>query len=138
MKQRRRIQRLYSFYKLLNNQASAYIYSLLSPSNRRKFKCTLIFRIRQIFYRTETFSNYFLPQTIREWNKLHTSICQAPLYSVFPKALLDFTRPTTNSTAGANDVSGLKLLIHLRVAFNHLREHKFKHNFQDRLNPLCP
>ena len=102
-------------------------------SNTRKYS-----KIRQIFYRTETFSNYFLPQTIREWNKPYTSICQAPLYSVFPKALLDFTRPTTNSTVGTNDVSGLKLLIRLRVDFNHLREHKFKPNFQDRLNPLCP
>ena len=25
-----------------------------------------------------------------------------------------------------------------RVGFSHLREHKFKHNFQDTLNPLCP
>ena len=26
----------------------------------------------------------------------------------------------------------------LRVGFRHLREHKFEHNFQDTLNPLCP
>ena len=26
----------------------------------------------------------------------------------------------------------------LRVGFSHLREHKFKNNFQDKLNPLCP
>ena len=78
-----------------------------------------------------------MSQAIREWNKLDTSICQAPSYSVFRKALLDFIRPTANSTFGTN-VSGLKLLTRLRVGFSHLREHKFKHNFQDTLNPLCP
>ena len=25
----------------------------------------------------------------------------------------------------------------LRLEFSHLREHKFRHNFQDTLNPLC-
>ena len=63
---------------------------------------------------------------------------QAPSYSIFRKALLDFTRPTANSTFGTNDVSGLKLLTRLLVSFSHLREHKFKHNFQNTLNPLCP
>ena len=91
-----------------------------------------------IFDKPNNFSDSFLSQTIREWNKLDTSICQAPSYSVFRKALLDFIRPTANSTFGTNDVSGLKLLTRLRVGFSHLREHKFKHNFQDTLNPLCP
>ena len=84
------------------------------------------------------FSNSFLPQTIREWNKLDTSICQAASYSVFYKALLDFIHPTAKSTIGTNDVSDLKLLARFRVGFSHLREHKFKHNFRDTLNPLCP
>ena len=63
---------------------------------------------------------------------------QAPSYSIFRKALLDFTRPTANSTFGTNDVSGLKLLTRLRVGFSHLKEHELKHDFQDTLNPLCP
>ena len=126
-----------TFYKILNNQIPGYLYSLLSPPNRhcntRRYS-----QIRQIFCRTETFSNYSLPQTIREWNKLDTSICQALSYSVFRKALLDFMRPTVNSTFRTNDVSGLKSLTHPSVGFSHLKEHKFKYNFQDTLNPLCP
>ena len=81
------------------------------------------------------FTLYTLPFSI---HGIDTSICQAPSYSAFRKALLDFIRPTANSTFGTNDVSGLKLLTRLRVGFSHLREHKFKHNFQDTLNPLCP
>ena len=135
MKERRWLQRLCCFYKILNNQAPAYLYSLLSPSNRhyntRKYSKT-----RQIFCRTETFSNSFLLQTIKEWNKLDTSICQAPSYSAFRKALLDFIRPTANSTFGTN-VSGLKLLTRLRVGFSHLREHKFK-QFSRYIEPIVP
>ena len=32
---------------------------------------------------------------------------------------------------------GLKLLTRLRIGFSHLKEHKFKHSFQDSVNPLC-
>ena len=121
----------------MNNQAPAYLYSLLSPPNRL-YNTRNYSKIRQTSCRTETFSNSFLPQTIKEWNKLDTSICQAPLYSVFRKTLLDFIQPTVNSTFYTKDVSGLKLLTRLRASFSHPREHKFKHNFQDTLNPLCP
>ena len=32
---------------------------------------------------------------------------------------------------------GLKLIIRLRLGLSHLRFHKFKHNFEDTLNPIC-
>ena len=138
MKERGWFQRLCCFYKILNNQTPGYLHSLLYLPNRHYDTLTYS-KIRQIFCRTEIFSNFFfLSQAIREWNKLDTSICQAPSYSVFRKALLDFIRPTANSTFGTNDVSGLRLLTRLRVGFSHLREHKFKYNFQDTLNPSCP
>ena len=77
MKERRWFRRLCCFYKILNNQAPIYLYSLLSPPNRHYITCNYS-KIRQIFCRAETFSNSFLPQTIRERNKLDTPICQAP------------------------------------------------------------
>ena len=86
MKERRWFRRLCCFSKILNNQKPGYLYSLLSPPirhyNTRKYS-----KIRQIFCRTETFSHSFLLQKIREWDKLDTSICQAPSYSVFCRAL---------------------------------------------------
>ena len=89
MKERRWFRRLCCFYKILNNETPGYLYSLLSPPNRH-YNTRKYSNIKQIFYRTETFSNLFLPQTIREWNKLDSLICQAPSYSAFCKALLDF------------------------------------------------
>ena len=32
---------------------------------------------------------------------------------------------------------GIKYLTKLRLDFSHLNDHKFRHNFQDCLNPLC-
>ena len=126
MKKRRWFRRICCFYKILNNQKPDYLYSLHSPPNRH-FLIRKYSKTRQIFCRTETFSNPFLRQAIREWNKLETSICKAPSYSVFRKALLDFIRRTANNTLGTNDVSSLKLLTRLRVNFSHLRVHKFKY-----------
>ena len=30
------------------------------------------------------------------------------------------------------------LVYRLRIGLSHLNDHKFRHNFQDCLNPLCP
>ena len=46
-------------------------------------------------------------------------------------------RPKYNPVYYINNAMGLKFLTRLRLNFSHLKEHKFKHNFQDTLNPLC-
>ena len=56
---------------------------------------------------------------------------------MFKKALLKFIRTIPNSVFGVADIYGIKLLTRLRVGLSHLREHKFRHNFQDTINPLC-
>ena len=46
-------------------------------------------------------------------------------------------RPKECSIYNIIDPYGLKLLTRLRVNLSHLREHKFRHNFLNTLNPLC-
>ena len=46
-------------------------------------------------------------------------------------------RPIPNPTYAICNKKGLKYLTRLRLRLSHLREHKFKHNFQDTINPLC-
>ena len=36
-----------------------------------------------------------------------------------------------------HNCKGIKYLTRLRLGLSHLREHKFKHSFQDTLNPFC-
>ena len=56
---------------------------------------------------------------------------------MFRKKSLPFTRPLENDTYVIYDTLGVRLLNRFRLGFNHLREHKFRHNFADALNPLC-
>ena len=46
-------------------------------------------------------------------------------------------RPTLNSFFNCRNSKGIKLITRLRTGLSHLPEHKFKHSFQDSLNPIC-
>ena len=37
-----------------------------------------------------------------------------------------------------HDPIGMRLLSRLRLQFTHLKEHKFRHGFNDTVNPMCP
>ena len=42
-----------------------------------------------------------------------------------------------NSVYNCHNPKGLTFITSLRIGLIHLREHKFKHSFQDTINPLC-
>ena len=46
-------------------------------------------------------------------------------------------RPSQNRIYNCHNPKGIKLLIRLGAGLSHLREYKFKHSFQDTLNPIC-
>ena len=50
---------------------------------------------------------------------------------------MEFIHSSENSVFLCNNPKGIKLLTRLRLDLSHLREHKFKNNFQDKLNPIC-
>ena len=83
------------------------------------------------------FGNTFFPSSVIEWNKLHQSLKDSESFSIFKKQLLKIIRPSENSIYDCNDAVGIKFITRLRLGLSHLREHKFKHNFQDTLNPIC-
>ena len=55
----------------------------------------------------------------------------------FRNSLLKIGRPVQNSIFNVFNVLEIKFLTRLRLGLSHLNEHKFKHNFQNCLNPLC-
>ena len=57
--------------------------------------------------------------------------------NVFMKQLLKFIRPAPNLSYNVHDTKGLKLLTRLRLRLCHLGDHKFRHNFQDCVSPMC-
>ena len=50
---------------------------------------------------------------------------------------MSFIRPKAKSIFNCNSSKGLKFVTRLCLGLSHLREHKFKHSFQDYINPLC-
>ena len=62
----------------------------------------------------------------------------APSIAVFKKKLLSIIRPPAKSVFGIHDPKGLSYLTQLRVGLSKSNFHKFKHNFRDTINPMCP
>ena len=83
------------------------------------------------------FKNTFFPLTIIEWNKLDWEIKNSESIETFLKRILSLIRASPNSTFNCDKPRGIKLLSRIRLGLSHLREHKFKHSFQDSLNPFC-
>ena len=79
----------------------------------------------------------FFPSTVAEWNKLEINIPNSELNSAFKKQILKFTRPSHNSMFNVHNPYGFKVLTRLWVGLRHLREQKFKQNFQDSVDPFC-
>ena len=52
-------------------------------------------------------------------------------FNIFKTNILKLNRPTPNSVFDCENHRGVKLIAKPRVGLSHLREHKFKHNFQD-------
>ena len=91
-----------------------------------------ILSVKHIF-----FKNSFFPSAISKWNKLDPVIRNSESLFIFRKNILNFIRPALNCVYNCHDPKGVKRITRLRLGLSHLRENKFKHNFQDSIYPLC-
>ena len=80
---------------------------------------------------------HFFPSAILEWNKLDLSFQNLASYNVFKNSILKFIRRSSNKIFQCHNPKGIKLVTKLRLGLSHLREHKFKRNFQDTLNTVA-
>ena len=94
--------------------------------------------IGRIRARTEKFKSGFYPNCRAEWNELDPEIRLAPSVSIFKKTLISIIRSPAKSVFGIHDPIGLSYLTQLRVGLSKLCFYKFKHNFRDSINPMCP
>ena len=54
------------------------------------------------------------------------------------KTFVNYPPPPSKSVFGIHDPMGLSHLTQLRVGLSKLNFHKFRHNFKDTINPMCP
>ena len=133
---RRWMRRLTLFYKIKNELAPSYLCDLI-PTAPTRYQTRNKDSIRVFTPRTDLFSFSFFPYTSRIWHTLDPNIRELPSLTVFKKALLKFMRPYPSQVYGIHNFVGIKFLTRLRLGLSHLREHKFRHDFRDTLNPLC-
>ena len=95
------------------------------------FIILFLFKTRHTFLK-----NSFFPSTIIEWNELDHNISNSSSFNILRKSILKIIRSSANNLFNSLNPKGIKFIIRLRLGVNHLRQHKFKHSFQDSLNPL--
>ena len=133
---RRWYRKLCLFYKIYKNHSPSYLYNIIPTT---KTHCTFRNSSKIPYFKTKHnfFKNSFLLSVIIEWNKLNPSLRSCNSYNVFKSSILKFIRPSSNSFFDCHHSIGIKYKTRIRLGLNHLREHKFKHSFQDTLNPIC-
>ena len=136
LKQRRWFRKLCYFFKITKNQSPKYLFDKI-PTTRTAYRTrNNIGNIPRFNVKHNFFKNSFSSSVI-EWNNLEKSIRSSESLARFKKSILQFIRPTPNRTFNCHNPIGIKLITRLRLGLSHLRDHKFKHNFLDCLNPTC-
>ena len=122
----------------MNGLLPEYLYSYLDFPSQENYplRSASGFFIKPYPSRTKSFKKTFFPYCIHEWNNLNIEIRKAKSLSIFKKLIVSHEKE--NSLFSVYDPFGVKLLTRLRLQFNHLNEHKFRHGFNDTLNPMCP
>ena len=91
------------------------------------------FKIKTIF-----FENSFFSAVIMEGNKIYVNICQSAAFNVSITLILQLIiRPDPNQLFNVDTSEGLKFLRRSRLGVRQLVDHKFRHNFQGCVNPIC-
>ena len=124
------------FRRFKTTQIPKYLYELI-PSESHIYSTRISENIETYYCRTDQFKYSIFPYSIIEWNKLDINLRNAKSFLIFRNSLLKIGRPMQNSIYNIHDPVGIKYLTRLRLGLSHLNEHKFRHNFQDCLNPLC-
>ena len=124
------------FYKIFKSKSPQYLFKLIpgktSSYVRGNAENIPLFNIKNNFYK-----NSFFPSSIIEWNNLDPNLLNLGNSGIFKNNILKFIRPKPNIFFNCCNLKGIRLITRLRLELSHLREHKFKYNFQNCLNPLC-
>ena len=111
-------------FKLIPSRSSSYV--------TRNIHSISFFKTRHTFSK-----NCFFPSTVIEWKKRYHNIRNSSSFNIFRKSILKFIRSSANSFFDCHNPKGVKFITRLPLSLSHLRQHKFKHSFQDSLNPFC-
>ena len=122
------------FYKIYKNKSPFNLFKVI-PEKTFSYATSAADSILLIKIKRNFFKNTFFPSAIIEWNKLHPAIRNAESFGIFKSNILKFI--TSRSFFNCYNHKGIRLMTRLRLRLSDLHEHKFNHNFQNCINPLC-
>ena len=100
------------------------------------------FRVRtvigQICARTDKYKSSFYPNGLSEWENVDPETRTATYLAIFKANISRIIRTTQEQVYGIHNPKRLATLTQLRVGLSELNYHKFRHNFNTTINPLCP
>ena len=137
---RRWSRKLIFFPKIILGLQASYLQNYLTPYDNVRTYLTRYStqKLRKAFSgRTKAIELSFFPHCAKEWGNLSEELRNIDSINTFKLSILNFVRPRENSVFAVHDINSLKLLTLLRLNFSHLNEHKFRHNFNDTINPIC-
>ena len=106
------------------------------PQSNHWYKTWSTEDVTTFYCRIDVFRYSYFSYTILVWNKLDMQIRRPESFLSFKNSLLKIGRQTAKPTYNIHNPIGLKFLTRLRLGLNHCNKHKFKHTFQDCVNPL--
>ena len=133
---RRWYRKLGMFYKIFKSKSPQDLFKLI-PEKTSSYVTRNAGNIPLFHIKHNFCKNSFFPSSIMECNKLDPNLHNSKNLGIFKNNIVKFIRPKRNSFYNCCNFKGIRLITRLRLEFNHLREHKFKYNFQNCLNPLC-
>ena len=134
-------RKLSCFYKLFNSKHPHYLFKLI-PTGSSGYVTRSIHNIPFFKTRHTFLKSTFFPSTIIEWNKRDHNIRNSrniilKLGIGIRNSILKFIAQSANSFFNSYNTKVIKFITKLWLGLSHLREHKFKHSFQDSLNRFC-
>ena len=122
-------------FKIMKEEAPNYLINLVPKCETNTKQETTVYPLSAAEQIVS--SILFFPSTLNEWFNLDLNVRNSESISIFKSKLLSFIRPVQTNIYNIFDPKGLTFLTRLRLGLSHLNEHRFRHNFQDCLNPLC-
>ena len=121
---------------MIKEKSCDYLFIIISKNNSNH-RTRNSYNIPQFNIKHNFFKNSFFPSVIAEWKKLDSDIWNLNSLSLLKSRILKFIRPNPNSIFNCHNPKAIKYLSRIRFGLSHLSEHKYKHSFQDTLNPIC-
>ena len=133
---RRWYRKLSHFFRLFKGQFREYLFKILTSVSKGYITRTNN-NIPHFSAKCNTYRNSSFSSTVIEWNNLDLKIRNSDTFCALEKSIFKFIRPCSNFIICCHSPKGIKLITRLTLGLSYLHEHKFRHNFQDTLYPIC-